>query len=274
VDSVDEIHMVTEKTLAYERALETRKQGIRRAAFVSVPGWVNARSRMAHWAGMLPKGWTSMTLDGSNPKDRRADENHVVTLLNEGASLVLHVGHGEDNGWADSLHTGGLKRLRNADRLPVILSAGCSTSRFATLPPYEPYEDVNGLKHKGTDSGEVFTGPPAPPSVYARGAFNRTGFGEAIVRKGPDGAAAYIGCNTGGQPCALNLLEGFMLSLHDLPEPTLGDCWARAIYHYYDSEHLEILQPNADWYPPSIFFQGMKYMVFGDPALRLPGPRP
>ncbi len=201
-----------------------------------------------------------------------ADEHHVVASLNQGTSLMLHVGHGEDNGWAGSLHTGGLKQLRNADRLPVVLSAGCSTARFATLPPYKAYEDVHGTKHQGTNAGEVFTRPPAPPAVYARGAFNRTGFGEAIVRHGPNGAAAYIGCNTGGQPCALTLLEGFMSALHDLPQPTLGDCWALAIQHYYDAEHLETIQPNNDWYPPSIFFQGMKYMVFGDPALRLPGP--
>ena len=29
-------------------------------------------------------------------------------LLNEGASLVLHVGHGEDDGWAGSFHVGAL----------------------------------------------------------------------------------------------------------------------------------------------------------------------
>lgn len=29
-------------------------------------------------------------------------------------------------------------------------------------------------------------------------------------------------------------------------------------------------QPDAGWYPPSIFFQGMKFMLFGDPSLRLP----
>jgi hypothetical protein len=33
---------------------------------------------------------------------------------------------------------------------------------------------------------------------------------------------------------------------------------------------IGMLIPNNDWYPASIFFQGMKYMVFGDPALRLP----
>ncbi len=272
VDSEDEVRMVTEKTIAYEKTLSAPTRGVPRAAFVWVPGWVDARAQIAHWAANLPQGWTATKLEGSNPKDRLADEHHVVALLNQGASLVLHVGHGEDDGWAGSIHTGGLKQLRNADRLPVVLSAGCSTARFATLPPYEAYEDVHGVKHQGTNAGEVFSKPPAPPSVYARGPFNRTGFGEAIVRHGPGGAAAYIGCNTGGQPCALTLLEGFMSALHDLPQPTLGDCWARAIQHYYDAEHLETIRPNNDWYPPSIFFQGMKYMVFGDPALRLPGP--
>ena len=86
------------------------------------------------------------------------------------------------------------------------------------------------------------------------------------------GAVAYIGCNTGGQPCGLSLLEGFVRTLHGLPEPTLGDCWAGAIDYYYEAEHLGTIVPNQDWYPPSIFFQGMKYMVFGDPALSLPGP--
>lgn len=27
--------------------------------------------------------------------------------------------------------------------------------------------------------------------------------------------------------------------------------------------------PTAGWYPPSIFFQGMKFMLFGDPSLDL-----
>jgi len=57
-------------------------------------------------------------------------------------------------------------------------------------------------------------------------------------------------------------------------EPRLGDCWCGAIRHYYEKEHLATLEPNADWYPPSIFFQGMKFMVFGDPSLRLPANEP
>jgi hypothetical protein len=85
---------------------------------------------------------------------------------------------------------------------------------------------------------------------------------------------AYIGCNTGSQPCGLTLVDGFVNALAEAKEPRLGDCWASAIRHYFSKEHLAILKPNDDWYPPSIFFQGMKFMLFGDPSLRMPANRP
>jgi hypothetical protein len=258
--------------MAQDRANLIEKAKVARtAAFVYVSGWVDARTQMSRWAQQLSPGWKISKLYGGS-KAALPDEHHVTGLLNDGVSLVFHVGHGEDNGWVHSISAGTLSRLRNADRLPVVLSAGCSTARFATLPPYEPYEDVHGTKHTGTNAGEVFKSPPPPPSPYARGSYNKTGLGELMVRRGKSGAVAYIGCNTGGQPCGLTLLEGFVRGVHDLPEPTLGDCWTSAINYYYEAEHLGTIVPNHDWYPPSIFFQGMKYMVYGDPALALPGP--
>jgi hypothetical protein len=273
VDSIAEVQLLVEKTVAQDRAnLATEGKAARSAGFVYVPGWVDARGQMDRWIQELPKGWKSSRLYGGGRKPTPSNERQVIGLLNEGASLVFHVGHGEDNGWVGSINVGTLRRLRNADRLPVVLSAGCSTARFATLPPYEAYEDIHGATHKGTNAGEVFSSPPPPPSPYARGVYNNTGLGELMVRRGANGAVAYIGCNTGGQPCGLTLLEGFVRALHDLPEPTLGDCWAGAINYYYEAEHLGTIVPNHDWYPPSIFFQGMKYMVYGDPALSLPRP--
>ena len=87
---------------------------------------------------------------------------------------------------------------------------------------------------------------------------------------GPNGAVAYIGCNTGGQPCGLTLMDGFAKSWGQSPSARLGDCWMEAVSYYYEQEHLATIKPDADWYPPSIFFQAMKYMVYGDPSLRLP----
>jgi hypothetical protein len=273
VDSAAQVELLADKTIAQDRAnLIMKKDAARAAAFIYVSGWVDARRQMDRWTQELPAGWKSTKLYSGGSKADSPDEGHVAALLNKGASLVFHVGHGEDNGWVHSIRARTLSHLQNGDRLPVMLSAGCSTARFATLPPYEPYEDVHGAKHAGTYAGEVFTLPPPPPSPYARGTYNYTGLGKVLVRHGMTGAVAYIGCNTGGQPCGLTLLEGFVRTLHDLPEPTVGDCWAGAINYYYDAEHLETIVPNKDWYPASIFFQGMKYMVYGDPALALPGP--
>jgi hypothetical protein len=162
-------------------------------------------------------------------------------------------------------------KAANADRLPVMISAGCSTAYCAPLPPYEGYVDIHGKTHRGTNGGEVFKSPPPPPLPLQPHPLVPVSLGEASVTAGENGAVAYIGCNTGGQPCALTLLEGFAEALGKEKSPRLGDAWMEAVRYYYAKERLAQLKPNADWYPPSIFFQGMKYMVFGDPSLVLPG---
>ncbi|MEY2785719.1 MAG: hypothetical protein RL277_1929, partial [Planctomycetota bacterium] len=35
------------------------------------------------------------------------------------------------------------------------------------------------------------------------------------------------------------------------------------------AERLMELKPGESWYPPSIFFQGMKFVYLGDPTVRL-----
>lgn len=260
------------KSMAYETAIETG--GIpSRAALVMVGGWIDARSRMDAWASRLPAGWTTEKRfyhEGpGEPATPLPSEQEVTSLLNGGVGLVLHAGHGSDDTWEGCLGVGTLARLDNAGRTPVMLSAGCSTARFATLPPYEAYTDINGVEHAGTNGGEVFEAPPPPPACYAKGPHNRTGLGERLLRDGSAGGVAYIGCNTGSQPCGLTLLEGFVDGMSGSPA-RVGDCWSHALGYYYEREGLATITPNEDWYPASIFFQGMKFMLFGDPTLPLP----
>jgi hypothetical protein len=277
VSTSAEVARVAAKTIACEQAvLSGKKPGLRRAAFVAVGGWVDSRGFHDDLVRHMPRGWQAEKRyfhDGSRKDTVPPDENQLVDLLNTGAGLVFHTGHGSEYTWEGCFSAGSLTRVRNADRLPVMISAGCSTAHFAPLAPYAAYVDVHGREHKGTDHGEVFGAPPPPPAPYQRGRFNPGGLGEVLLKGGPNGAAAYIGCNTGSQPCGLTLLEGFVHTLARQKEPRLGDCWAGAVAYYYDKEHLDKLKSNDDWYPPSIFFQGMKFMLFGDPTLRLPAPR-
>ena len=278
VSTEAEARLVADKSMRYEqglRAAGNAKQ--RRAAFLAVGGWVDSRGLLDKLALKMPAGWAvekryyqSPDREQTNPPPTEAA---IEALLNEGVNLMCHTGHGNDDCWEQCFFLKHLNRLTNETRLPVLVSIGCSTARFATLPPYEPYVDVEGKEHAGTyNHKEVFTAPPPPPACYQKGRYNPVGLGEQVVRSGPNGAAAYIGCNTGSQPCALTLLEGFIQALREAPQPRLGECWAQAVTYYFDHQHLATLQPNADWYPASIFFQAMKFMVYGDPSLPLPEP--
>ena len=86
---------------------------------------------------------------------------------------------------------------------------------------------------------------------------------------GPDGAVAYFGCATGAQPCALTLLNGFgrATGASESEPVLLWTAYRGMIEHYVEAEKILELKPSDSWYPPSVFFQGMKFVLFGDPSL-------
>ncbi len=272
VSTPEEVKTVADKTIRYEAGLLAgKKEGSKRIALLSVAGWVDSRGTLDRAITTLSSDWTVEKRYFSDER-RKSDTppptaEEVISLMNKGLGVICHAGHGENLLWDKSFALKDLEAVHNADFLPILFSAGCHTGRFATLPPYEPYVDVHGVEHKGSDHGQVFQEPPPPPAPYQRDQYNPRGLGEGLLRNGPTGAVAYIGCNTGSQPCALTLLEGFVAGLQ---RQRLGDCWNYAIAHYYSKERLASLKPTPDWYPPSVFFQGMKFMLFGDPSLLLP----
>lgn len=101
----------------------------------------------------------------------------------------------------------------------------------------------------------------------------------AMVVIGPErfhrSMAGYLAHRQVQRPTEWASLESVLKESQSVDDPERLKRWitepGASVYH--QAEHLETLKPNNDWYPPSIFFQGMKYMVFGDPALRLPGSR-
>jgi len=285
VSDEKQLRVVMAKSMAYEKERAAprdagdgepgrgRRGSLDHCAAIMVGGWIDARGRMDSIVARLPEGWSSQKLyyqDGNAAfVTPEPNEERVVAAFNGGARLVLHTGHGSDDQWEKCLSVASIKGLTNAAALPVVISAGCSTARFATLPPYEGYVDIHGRPHIGTDAGEVFTAPPPPPSPWATGPYNKTGLGEQLLRAGPGGAVAYIGCNTGSQPCGVTLMEGFVAAIGT--KATIGECWSAAIEWYWEKEGLETIKPTESWYPASIFFQGMKFMVFGDPSLPVGG---
>ncbi|MCC7083814.1 MAG: hypothetical protein IT427_02275 [Pirellulales bacterium] len=278
VSTPDEAARIADKTIRYEQqVLSGKRPGLHRAGFVSVGGWVDSRGWMDEQIKQLGAGWNAEKLYYSNSPNRSAVENptreQVCELFNHGTGLIVHAGHGLDDKWEECFFMQDLDRIKNADALPVVVSAGCSTATFAPLPPYGAYVDVNGAPHSGTDHGEKFDSPPPSPANYQTGDYNLTGLGEQILKRNENGAVAYIGCNTGSQPCGLTLVEGFVRAVANDEHPRLGTCWSQAVGYYYRAQQLGTIKPTESWYPASIFFQPMKFMLFGDPSLRLPTSR-
>ena len=274
VNTPDQVRTLVSKTIAFETQLKDGKKISPRVGLIVAGGWVDSRDRMDRLAHSMPRSWNINKRYYSDERRKVSTppptEPEITQLLNSGIDLLVHSGHGSSTGWHNSLSIKHLGQIKNSKRLPVIISVGCVTGAFATNPPSEGYVDIRGMEHRGTHRGELFADFPTPPAAYQSGRFNPPGLGKQFVNAGPNGAIAYIG-NTGvGQPCALTLMEGFVNAWAGGKGSRLGDCWVMAIDHYYDKERLAKLKPTRSWYPPSIFYQAMKYMFYGDPSLRLP----
>jgi hypothetical protein len=274
VRSVEETARIARKTLLAERhrvAQATLAPAVRapRAVFVHCDGWIDVRARLdRHAEAFAAHGEVLRCYDGGAdaPRDPR-----IAALVARGPAFVFHCGHGDPGGFDRSLRDASLLRQTNFAALPVVFSIGCSTAVIGPQPPYEAYLDLDGVEHRGTNAGEVFGAPPAPPACRQPAPFDQTSIAERSLRESDGGAVAWIGCDTGAQPCALSLLDAFCESVHRVPGARLGDHWASAVSEYHARERLAELVPTADWYPPSIFFQGMKFVLLGDPALRCGG---
>lgn len=263
VSTADELAAVIAKTLARER----RAGGP--ALFVHADGWIDARARVGACAAPLgARGYeVELQLYGADSAAVAAPTHaSVVAGLLRAPAFVGHLGHGDVHGWDRCLGPGDLGALA-AIRPTVFLSVGCSTAHFVCEPPYQAYLDEGGVPRRGTNDGEVFTSPPPAPHWLQPGRYDHAGLGERLVLMPAGGAVAYIGCTTGAQPCAVTLLEAFCEAL--TPEARVGDAWRAALAAYVERERLHALVPDEGWYPPSIFFQGMKFVLLGDPTTHL-----
>lgn len=266
VSSREELRAVAAKTLGWRPA-----DGAPRALLVHAPEWVDARPRLGGLGEALLSGGFEVARQFYGAAEGVPSPASVRDALLGGIELALHVGHGTNDSWHLCLGEG--ERLALAAARPsVYLSVGCSTAHLCVEPPYQPYLDEHGLPHAGTNAGQVFDAPPPAPAPLQPGRFNTTGLGERLLRMPQGGAVVYIGCNTGAQPAALTLMDGFALALGEDRSLRVGDAWRAAMARYVEEERLFELVPTESWYPPSIFFQGMKFLLLGDPTLRLAPP--
>lgn len=260
---------VAEKTIRHQNSIESSDTMPRVDLFFS-GGWIdNQKAANALVAELTnSSNWRPVAHAYFTPEQPPTHEA-MGEALGSHPAAILHTGHGQPQRWEGCLDARLLASAQANATPPLLFSIGCSTTEVCTLPPYQAYADIHGTFHVGTDRGEVFAAFPPQPNPLQRGGCNSSSMAEDAVRSPDSGAIAVIGCVTGAQPCAHTLLDGFVEQMARRPDASIGSWWTGALRHYYSSQRLAQLTPNESWYPPSIFFQGMKFILLGDPTVVL-----
>lgn len=221
-----------------------------------------------------PPPWPSWDCFGS-----AASEQNALT-----AKWLVHVGHGDTNGWGITLDNGLIidnSHIRDKDKsysYPIILSAGCDTGAFLNWAPQHQYRGLNPDRsywfwfYEDTKTVEEHienkpqTWPTIIPKPHPYDFPNSSGrtFAYAWLCTNPAGGAiAYAGAML-VQQGAVYGGDLFMRVLrHAGAMAILGDAWVQGQRDYFN-EHLHLDEILGN---PRIYL-GIQ-TLFGDPSLRL-----
>ena len=207
----------------------------------------------------------------------------INTYMNppKGVNFVAYIGHGNFNGWSigngllyvnygggDPNVPGDLDNLKNSDRLPVVFASACDTGDFDERAPMQPYRDINGIDHKGTDYGDKFLSTPPQPACLQSKDRESMAEGMTVLRK--TGAIAYIGNTHGGWLGGPELLKFFFEAVPC--EKTLGNMWSYML-KMYNQKYIppDPAQPMSQVDNYAYIVEPWHLCLFGDPSLRVGG---
>ncbi len=273
VSTAKEAAIYVEKVISYEKAA-FQSEWARRILAISSGGYLpDDCRRQEEMLAELPAAHIVTRLYyAGNPCQKTAEltADNVIGAINAGVGLVSYIGHGSEDFWVDTVSAKDFTLLTNTEKLPVIYSGGCGTATFTAYPPGGPYEDVNAVHHAGGEAGEIFTGtPPQPAPLQIQE--NNDAMMEYTLVQMPAGEVIYIGAVTGSQfPMMFDINKYFFQGIVKAG-PRVGDAWSFAIREYYRLHRFEESYDHADWIVLADFHQMWKFMLFGDPSLRIGG---
>ena len=268
-----ETNRYIQKIIRYEtKAL--KGSWVKKAMLIATHDW---HSDACHTQGRIAKdyltNYTSTLLftkesPCTNGQPLKADI--ITKKINAGVGIVSYIGHGSTGALAIPGGWWGIdkaKNLTNIIYLPIMVASACSTAEFATQPPYHPYVDKNGKNHQGTNNGEVFTSTPPQPACLQTTQDPDSDLARFLTVGVDNGVVMYLGGITGmqySQP-----LEYFFKGFQKFE--TVGEVWQWMVDYYYAVENIPATLNAEAWYVVARMHQPWKYMLFGDPSLRING---
>ncbi len=274
VSNAEEAVLYAEKVISYEKTAY-QSDWARRVLAISSGGYLpDDCRREEEMLALLPADRYDVTrlYYSGNPcrETEPLTADSILKAMTNGVGLVSFLGHGNMDLWADAVTVKDFAGLQNGKTLPVIFSGGCGTATFTAYPPGGPYTDSTGAHHAGAEFGEVLTGTPPQPAPI-QSADNMDGMMEFSLVQIPNGEVVYVGAVTGAQFPMMFDVNKFFFEGIARAGPRAGDAWNYAIRKYYQVHKFEQEYDHADWVVLADFHQMWKFMLFGDPSLRIGG---
>ena len=205
---------------------------------------------------------------------------NATNAMNAGVGFSVFSGHGNRTLWGEVLSTNDIGNFNNADKLPIVFGAACSTAAFHFETSFV---DTQGITFNSNLQCPVYNDAhrcwPANPNAAQmpepaalQPNFDMDSLAEEFLVKHNTGGVAYIGAYTGTQGGSQLLLNYFFEGYTHNYRPTpLGFLWNYAIRRYIDNDFHIDFNTTSVWYPQALFHHIQKYMLFGDPSLRVGG---
>jgi hypothetical protein len=207
----------------------------------------------------------------------------ISAEINGGVGFVNFSGHGGPFTWGPYV-AADVAALTNEAMLPVVFAGACSTARFHFG---DTFLDAQGNTFTTSVQCPVFDGAnrcwpanptaavspePAPIQRVNGTSYDLDSMAEEFLVKRNSGGIGYIGGYTGtqggSQVLDRYLFEGYRYSFKP---PSLGYLWNYAVRRYIDNDFHINFSDESNWYPTALFHHIQKYMLFGDPSLRVGG---
>lgn len=285
---VSQVESYVKKVIWYETATQQTDSWFKTVAlYEGTTGGAGYQTNIENFFKTSPNYFTvnNRTWNGTFKNlNNTQKQDVVVNDINKGVGFINYLGHGNTGSWAciNFNHTEVKTKLTNSKMLPIVVAGACFTSQFAPIPPGEAYTDVDGIYHLGGISDcQRFPGPPEFSDYAYPRALQASGYpgciGEDFMfqsgTSGSDGAIAYLGERSAGRDWGNQLTEYFFKSYQT--GTTLGMMWQEMIKDYYGAYQLN---NSATWnYGPEKWDEGhkfdepQKFVLFGDPSLRVGG---
>ncbi|WPD22544.1 MAG: C25 family cysteine peptidase [Candidatus Electrothrix scaldis] len=221
----------------------------------------------------------------SGLSDNDPTPNNVRNEINAGVGFTVFSGHGARTLWGNSTTTNDIRMLNNTGRLPIIFAAACSTARFHYDGSYLDVQGntfVNDLEcpiyndaHRCWPVNPDAAVRPEPAAIQRNSQqnFDVESMAEEFLVKQDSGGIGYIGAYTGTQGGSQYLMKYFFdihANSYKRFQP-LGFLWNYAVERYINNNFHIDFNTTSQWVPQAMFHHIQKYMLFGDPSLRVGG---